>query len=157
MENTQHEKSAHFLNEFTDDEEPPSTVTVSADDSEVSFCLSKVGAQTVKERINLSDCAGDFSAKHFHQTTEKDCLNSLWQIENGHTYHEQFAKIINVYTEEINGITNPKSLLTQGIVLYCAGIMSANYPKQGLRQKMAPIENGLIAIYAKRAIVKHNV
>ena len=152
MENTQHEKSVHRLNEFTDDEEPPSIVVVSDDDPEVSFCLSKAGAQTVKEHINLIDCSRDFSAEYFHQTT-----NWHWQIDNGHTTHEQFAIIINVLTEEITAIANPKSSLNQRIALYCASIMLANYPKQGLRQKMVPIENGLLAIYAKRAIVKHNV
>ncbi|HCY00245.1 MAG TPA: hypothetical protein DG754_08920 [Bacteroidales bacterium] len=155
MENTQHEKSVHFLSEFTDDEEPPSIVVVSDDDPEVSFSLSKVGAQTVKERINLIDSSRDFSAKYFHWTTEKDCSNWRWLIRNEIASNKNPTKTIHISTGDIN--VNPKSLLSPVIALHCAGIMSAYYPKQGLRQKMVPIENGLIAIYAKRVIVKHNV
>ena len=44
MENNQHEKLVYLINEFADDDEPPSIVTISSDNSEVSFSLNKVGA-----------------------------------------------------------------------------------------------------------------
>lgn len=143
MENTQHEKLVYLINEYTDDDEPPSIVTISSDDSEVAFSLNKVGARTGKERINISQHSRDFLAKHFPSATEKDWNSWQWQIKHGITTHQQLATILNLSDEEVKAIADPHSSLPLRITPYYASLLAADNPAQALRRSMVPTVNEL--------------
>lgn len=143
MENTQHENMVYLNNEITDDDEPPSIVSISTDNSEVSLSPDKSGARTGKERIEISDRSRNFLSKHFPWATEKDWSSWQWQVKNGLTNHEQLAKLLNLSDEEVKAIADPKSSLPLRITPYYASLLSANDPKQGLRRTMVPTVNEL--------------
>ena len=144
MENNQHEKLVYLINEFADDDEPPSIVTISSDNSEVSFSLNKVGARTGKERIHVSERSRAFLAKHYPWATEKDWSSWQWQVKHGITTHEQLAKIFNLSSEEVEAIADPHSSLPLRITPYYASLITPDNPSQALRRTMVPTKNELV-------------
>ena len=138
MENTQHEKLVYLINEVTDDDEPPSIVSLSTDDSEVSFSLNKVGARTGKERIDISERSRIFLTKHYPWATEKDWSSWQWQVKHGITKHEQLANLLNLSDEEVKAIADPHFSLPLRITPYYASLLSANDSSQALRRTMVP-------------------
>ncbi|HOP03489.1 MAG TPA: KamA family radical SAM protein [Tenuifilaceae bacterium] len=143
MENTQHEKLVYLINEYTEDDEPPSIVTISSDDSEVAFSLNKVGARTGNERIEISEHSREFLSKHFPSATEKDWNSWQWQIKNGITTHQRLASILNLSEEEAEAIADPKNSLPLRITPYYASLLAANKPEHALRRTMVPTVNEL--------------
>lgn len=138
MENTQHEKLVYLINEVTDDDEPPSIVSISTDDSEVSFSLNKIGARTGKERIEISERSRNFLSKHYPWASEKDWSSWQWQVKHGITNHEQLAKLLNLSDEEVKAIADPHFSLPLRITPYYASLMSASDSSQALRRTMVP-------------------
>jgi lysine 2,3-aminomutase len=138
MENTQHEKLVYLISEIADDDEPPSIVTYSADDSEVSFSLNKVGARTGKERIDISDHSRNFLKKNYPWATEKDWRSWQWQVKHGITKHEQLIKILNLSDDEVKAIADPHNSLPLRITPYYASLLAANNHSQALRRTMVP-------------------
>lgn len=157
MENAQHEKLVYLFSEVIDDDEPPSIVNVTDDDSEVTFSLRKVEAKTVKERINSNDRSIAFLAKHFPRATDKDWSSWQWHIESGFKTHEQFGPMVNLLIESFKLLAELKTSFYQGIAPCYSSRLSANNPKQGLGQTMASIKNEQATIYAKPAIMMQNV
>lgn len=138
MENCQKEKLVYLINEYTDDDEPPSIVTLSTDDSEVSLSLNRVGARTGKERIDTSERSNAFRQKHFPLATEKDWSSWQWQVRNGITSPAQLASILNLSPQEAEAIANPSSALPLRITPYYASLLDPNDPSQSLRRTMVP-------------------
>ena len=128
MENTQHEKLVYLINEVTDDDEPPSIVSLSSDDSEVTFSLNKVGARTGKERIDISERSRSFLSKHYPWASEKEWSSWQWQVKNGITSHYQLAKILGLSQDEIKAIADPHFSLPLRITPYYASLLSADNP-----------------------------
>jgi lysine 2,3-aminomutase len=144
MENTQHEKLVYLINEYTEDDEPPSIVTISGDDTEVSFSLNKVGARTGKERIDISDRSQEFLKNNFPSATEKDWNSWQWQIKNGITSYEQLSKLLQLSEEETKAIADPHYSLPLRITPYYASLLASNDSMQGLRRTMVPTVGELI-------------
>jgi lysine 2,3-aminomutase len=144
MENTQHEKLVYLISEIADDDEPPSIVTYSTDDSEVSFSLNKFGARTGKERIDMSDHSRTFLKKHYPEATEKDWRSWQWQVKHGITTHAQLAKILNLSDDEIKAIADPHFSLPLRITPYYASLLAADNPSQALRRTMVPTVNEFV-------------
>jgi lysine 2,3-aminomutase len=138
MENTQHEKLVYLINEICDDDEPPSIVTLSTTDSEVSFSLNKVGARTGKERIDISERSKKFLEEHFPWATEKDWNSWQWQIKNGITTYAQLAKLLKLSPEEALAIADSNNSLPLRITPYYASLMAADNPQQAIRRTMVP-------------------
>lgn len=141
MENTQHEKLVYLINEVTDDDEPPSIVSLSSDDSEVTFSLNKVGARTGKERIDISERSRSFLSKHYPWASEREWSSWQWQVKNGITSHYQLAKILGLSQDEIKAIADPHFSLPLRITPYYASLLSADNPSQALRRTMVPTVN----------------
>jgi lysine 2,3-aminomutase len=138
MENTQHEKLVYLISEIADDDEPPSIVSYSTDNSEVSFSLNKVGARTGKERIDVSERSRNFLTKHYPWATEKDWSSWQWQVKHGITTHSQLSKLLNLSDEEVKAIADPHFSLPLRITPYYASLLAANNPSQAIRRTMVP-------------------
>jgi lysine 2,3-aminomutase len=144
MEEKQHEKLVYLLNEFSEDDEPPSIISISTNTSEVSFGLNKVGVRTGNERISPSSRSKTFQEKHFPQITEKEWNSWQWQVRNSITSHEQLSKFVTLTSEELSAIANPQHALPLRITPYYLSLIAENNPVQAIRRTMVPTLNELV-------------
>jgi lysine 2,3-aminomutase len=144
MEEKQHEKLVYLLNEFSEDDEPPSIVSITNDTSEVSFSLNKVGIRTGNERITPSARSKKFHEKYFPHASDKDWNSWQWQVRNSVTSHEQLSKYVDLTDEERSAIANPHEALPLRITPYYLSLIAESNPQQALRRTMVPTLNELI-------------
>ncbi|MHC1703340.1 MAG: KamA family radical SAM protein [Tenuifilaceae bacterium] len=138
MDKKKQQKLVYMINEFTEDEEPPSTINLSNDEAEVSISFNKVGARVSNERIGISQKSLDFLRKHYPSATEKDWNSWQWQVKNGITSINQLRQILNLTQEELLAIDNDHYSLPLRITPYYASLLSTEDPSQALRRTMVP-------------------
>jgi len=138
MDKKKQQKLVYMINEFTEDEEPPSTINLSNDEAEVSISFNKVGARVSNERIGISQKSLDFLRKHYPSATEKDWNSWQWQVKNGITSINQLRQILNLTQEELLAIDNDHYSLPLRITPYYASLLSTEDPLQALRRTMVP-------------------
>lgn len=143
MDKKKQQKLVYMINEFCEDEEPPSTINLSNDEAEVSIRFNKVGARVSNERIGISQKSLDFLRNHYPTATEKDWNSWQWQVKNGITSITQLRQILNLTEEELLAIDNDQHSLPLRITPYYASLLSPNDPSQALRRTMVPTINEL--------------
>jgi hypothetical protein len=84
MDNKKQQKLVYMINEFTEEDEPPSTISLSNDEAEVSIRFNKVGARVSNERIGISQKSLDFLRKYYPSASEKDWNSWQWQVKNNY-------------------------------------------------------------------------
>ncbi|NVO08644.1 MAG: KamA family radical SAM protein [Bacteroidales bacterium] len=130
-----------MINEFTEEDEPPSTINLSNDEAEVSIRFNKVGARVSNERIGISQKSLEFLRKNYPSVTEKDWNSWQWQVKNGITSISQLRQILNLSEPELLAIDNDKYALPLRITPYYASLLSQDDPNQALRRTMVPTVN----------------
>ncbi|NOU18219.1 MAG: KamA family radical SAM protein [Bacteroidales bacterium] len=130
-----------MINEFTEEDEPPSTINLSNDEAEVSIRFNKVGARVSNERIGISQKSLEFLRKNYPSATEKDWNSWQWQVKNGITSISQLRQILNLSEPELLAIDNDKYALPLRITPYYASLLSQDDPNQALRRTMVPTVN----------------
>jgi len=141
MDKKKQQKLVYMINEFTEEDEPPSTINLSNDEAEVSIRFNKVGARVSNERIGISQKSLEFLRKNYPSATEKDWNSWQWQIKNGITSISQLRQIINLSEPELLAIDNDKYALPLRITPYYASLLSQDDPNQALRRTMVPTVN----------------
>ncbi len=144
MEEKQHEKLVYLLNEFSEDDEPPSIISITKNTSEVSFGLNKVGVRTGNERISASNRSKAFQEKFFPHITEKEWNSWQWQVRNSITSHEQLSKFVTLTNEELSAIANPQHALPLRITPYYLSLIADSNPTQAIRRTMVPTLNEVV-------------
>ena len=143
MDKKKQQKLVYMINEFTEEDEPPSTINLSNDEAEVSIRFNKVGARVSNERIGISPKSLEFQKKYFPSATEKDWNSWQWQVKNGITSINQLRQILNLTEEELLAIDNDQHSLPLRITPYYASLLSSEDPTQALRRTMVPTINEL--------------
>jgi lysine 2,3-aminomutase len=141
MDKKKQQKLVYMINEFSEEDEPPSTIDLSNDEAEVSIRFNKVGARVSNERIGISQKSLDFLRKHYPSATEKDWNSWQWQVKNGITSISQLRQIINLSEPELLAIDNDKYALPLRITPYYASLLSQDDPNQAIRRTMVPTVN----------------
>lgn len=141
MDKKKQQKLVYMINEFTEEDEPPSTINLSNDEAEVSIRFNKVGARVSNERIGISQKSLEFLSKNYPSATEKDWNSWQWQVKNGITTINQLRQILNLSEQELLAIDNDKYALPLRITPYYASLLSADNPAQALRRTMVPTVN----------------
>lgn len=145
MDDKQHEKLVYLLNEFSEDDEPPSYISIVNDTSEVSFAINRIGSRNGQERISPSPRSKDFLAKHFPSATEKDWNSWQWQIRNSITSFKDLARFIELDTNERSAISDTNHALPLRITPYFLSLISDSDSEQPLRKSMVPTLSERIA------------
>lgn len=141
MDKKKQQKLVYMINEFTEEDEPPSTINLSNDEAEVSIRFNKVGARVSNERIGISQKSLEFLRKNYPSATEKDWNSWQWQVKNGITSISQLRQILNLSEPELLAIDNDKYALPLRITPYYASLLSQDDPNQALRRTMVPTVN----------------
>jgi lysine 2,3-aminomutase len=141
MDKKKQQKLVYMINEFSEEDEPPSTINLSNDEAEVSISFNKVGARVSNERIGISQKSLDFLRKNYPSATEKDWNSWQWQVKNGITSINQLRQILNLSEPELLAIDNDKYALPLRITPYYASLLSPDDPNQPLRRTMVPTVN----------------
>jgi len=141
MDKKKQQKLVYMINEFTEEDEPPSTINLSNDEAEVSIRFNKVGARISNERIGISQKSLDFQRKFYPSATEKDWNSWQWQVKNGITTISQLRQILNLSEPELLAIDNDKYALPLRITPYYASLLSQDDPNQAIRRTMVPTVN----------------
>lgn len=144
MDKKKKQNLVYMINEFSEDDEPPSIINLSSDEAEVSIRFNKVGARVSSERIGISPRSREFLSKYFPTATEKEWNSWQWQVKNGITSVAQLRQILNLTEEELMAIDNDKHALPLRITPYYASLLSSDNPKQPLRRTMIPTINELV-------------
>jgi len=141
MDKKKQQKLVYMINEFSEEDEPPSTINLSNDETEVSIQFNKVGARVSNERIGISPKSLEFLRKNYPSATEKDWNSWQWQVKNGITTISQLRQILNLSEQELLAIDNDKYALPLRITPYYASLLSSDDPMQALRRTMVPTVN----------------
>lgn len=142
MAKLQNEKVVITQQEFTEDEEPPSTRPfISEEEILTNYLQTKIE----RDRPCISTRSADFLHQYFPEATEKDWCNWHWQLKNSVSTLDQLSRYISLSENEIRPKTGVNDSLPVRITPYYLSLLDRYNADQPVRKSVVPVFDEFIS------------
>ncbi len=144
MDNTTHLDLTYVINEFNEEDEPPSLKVEVSSASTSLIAHSAAKSKWNNDRIAISIRSAEFLHKYFPNSTERDWNSWTWQVKNSFTTSQELSRVLSLSSNEVNPNIDVNDSLPLRITPYYASLLSSEDSCQPLRKTVVPTLNELI-------------